>query len=604
MERLISPLRRSRARLESWLDTDGRRPMALGLAALIGLCILAFFQQLGTLGLMDKTEGLFVEVARQMADSGDWVTPRWNGATFFDYPVWGYWMVALSFRLFGLSEWAARLPVALAASAVVLALAALVWQLAPAAELPRRRVGRATLAATVLALSPGWVGWGRSSVTDMFLSSAIALALFGFALAYAQPERVALRRLGHGSMALFAGIATLAKGPVGLLLPGLVIIVFLLFKGQLLAQLRRAPLLPMAALFLGVTTPWYALATQVNGMEFLQHFIGFSNLERFTSVLYSHPGPPWYYLPWLLLLLLPWSLYLPVALTRLRFWRLERWRTPPTGADLPLLALVWLVVVVAFFSAAATKLPGYILPSIPAGALLLALQFQPLEQTAQPQGRGQAASGWVNAGVLGLMALAAALAPRLVASDPAYPDFAAALQASGLPQLLAGLLTAATLGLALLLLRPGGLAWLWLPNAGAFLGLLALVLPGLAPLLDRERQLPIRQLARLAGEIARPGEPLLVVGYKRYSVVYYSGRPVLFVHSADDARRELADRGAPGQPGPARPGAAPASLLLFGNDAELLEFGVGPGDGELLARRQAHRLIRLSLARLNQLQDS
>ncbi len=594
MERLIPQrgLERLRQQLPAWWNADGRRPLALAVTVLVAVCGLAFFQQLGSLGLMDKTEGLFVEVARQMVDSGDWVTPRWNGATFFDYPVWGYWMVALSFRLFGFSEWAARLPVALAASAVVLALFALVWQLAPAAEPPLRRTGRALLAATVLALSPGWVGWGRSSVTDMFLASAIALALFGFALAYAQPERPLLRRLGHGALALFAGIATLAKGPVGLLLPGLVILVFLLLKGQLRSQLRRAPLLPMAALVLGVVLPWYAAATRANGLAFLGHFIGFSNLERFTSVLYSHPGPPWYYLPWLLLLLLPWSLYLPVALVRLRFWRLERWRTPPAAADLPLLALVWLVVVVAFFSAAATKLPGYILPALPGGALVLALQVQPLEP-APPPGRGLAVAGWLNAAVLALLAVAAALAPRLVAGDPSYPDFAAALQASGLPALLAVLLAAAAAGLAAALLRPGGLARLWLPNAAAFLGLLALVVPGLAPLLDRERQLPIRQLARQAGRLARPDEPLLVVGYRRYSVVYYSGRPVLFVHSPGDARRKLADR-----PGPAAP-----SVVLFGNDAELLDFGVGPGDGELLVRRQAHRLIRLPLARLHQLRE-
>jgi len=86
-------------RLNSWLDADERRPLGLALLALMGLCLLAFFNHLGTLGLMDKTEGLFAEVPHQMLRSGDWVTPRWNGDTFFDYPVWGYWMVGLSFRL-------------------------------------------------------------------------------------------------------------------------------------------------------------------------------------------------------------------------------------------------------------------------------------------------------------------------------------------------------------------------------------------------------------------------------------------------------------------------------------------------------------------------
>ena len=90
-------------RLQAWLDQDERRSLLLALTALAGLCALAYGQELGSLGLMDKTEGLFVEIPREMLTTGDWITPRWNGELFFDYPVWGYWMVALSFRLFGVS---------------------------------------------------------------------------------------------------------------------------------------------------------------------------------------------------------------------------------------------------------------------------------------------------------------------------------------------------------------------------------------------------------------------------------------------------------------------------------------------------------------------
>ncbi|NDG74717.1 MAG: glycosyl transferase family 39 [Synechococcaceae bacterium WB8_1B_136] len=590
-------------RLNSWLDADERRPLGLALLALMGLCLLAFFNHLGTLGLMDKTEGLFAEVPHQMLRSGDWVTPRWNGDTFFDYPVWGYWMVGLSFRLWGVSAWAARLPAAMAATATVLGLFAVLLLLAPAQEPWRPRIGRATLCATVLALSPGWVGWARSSVTDMFLSSAIALALFGFALAHGAGERLWLRRLGHGALALFAGIAVLAKGPVGLLLPGLVIVVFLLLKGQLLGELRRTPWLPISALFVGVAAPWYALATRANGTKFLARFIGFSNLERFTSVLYAHPGPPWFYLPWVLLLLLPWSLFLPVAIARLQLWPLARWRVPPSPADLPLLAFVWLVLVVGFFSTAATKLPGYILPALPAGALLVGLLFQPLPPPAdqpcqplasEPLGAGVRVSGWINALVLAVMALAAAVAPRFLGADPAYPRFAEAVRSSGLPLLLALPLLAAALSLAaLLLLKPTGLSWLWMPNGAAFVAVLALVVPALAPLLDRERQLPIRQLATLAGRQALPREPLLVAGYKRYSVVFYSGRPVLFVDNPRHALEALH--------GPKAPQPSPPTLLLMGSDSEFLDFGLGPGDGKLIARRDAHQLLRVPIDRLRQL---
>jgi 4-amino-4-deoxy-L-arabinose transferase-like glycosyltransferase len=337
-----------------------KKAIGISILALVGLCFIAFFNQLGTLGFMDKTEGLFAEIPRQMLITGDWITPHWNTKTFFDYPVWGYWMVGLSYRVFGVTTWAARLPTALAASATVFAVFGTVLRLSTKTEGTHERVSRALLAATILALSPGWIGWGRTSVTDMFLSSSITLALLGFLLVLKSDESLSQRRIGHVCIALFSGIAVLAKGPVGVLLPGLTIILFLLLKRQLIQQIRSTPWLPMIALFCGVVLPWYAMASQTNGLEFLSKFIGFSNFERFTSVIYSHPGPPWFYLPWLFLLLLPWSIYLPVALLKLQFWKREAWESNIDSDDSSLFALVWLVVVIGFFSSAATKLAGYI----------------------------------------------------------------------------------------------------------------------------------------------------------------------------------------------------------------------------------------------------
>jgi 4-amino-4-deoxy-L-arabinose transferase-like glycosyltransferase len=574
----------------------------LSALALVLLCWLAFFHGLGSLGLMDKTEALFVEVGHQMHQRGDWVTPWWNGQRFFDYPVWGYWMVALSFRLFGVSEWSARLPVALAASAVVVAafLLLLAWPLA--AEPTRRRYGRALLGAAVLATSPGWIGWGRTSTTDMFLSSAISLALFGFLLALRHPHHPRLAPLGRIGLAGFSAVAVLAKGPVGLLLPGLVIVVFLSLTGQWGSWLLPRPLLAMALLFLGVCLPWYAAAAQVNGMAFLGGFLGFSNLQRFTSVIYDHPGPPWFYLPWVLLLLLPWSLFLPAAIGATRFWSRSRWR--PVGASaeqravaqLPLLLLLWLGLMVAFFSAAATKLPGYILPALPAGSLLVALWWQPLPTSAPAAELGPrpgwplTVSGGLNAALLALMAAAAALAPRWAASDPAHPGLAVALETSGLPLRLALLLALASLALVLLLGRTGGGRWLWVPDLAGFLAILALVVAPLAPLLDRERQLPLRQLAVLAQRQAQPHEPLWVVGTKRYSTLFYSGATAAFVDGR--AMRWRRD--------PAGLGLSPRSrsLRLLGDRRDLEELEISPQAIERLGRRGEQELWRVPLGAL------
>lgn len=432
----------------------------------------------------------------------------------------------------------------------------------------------------------------------MFLASAITLALLSFVLAWAAADRTAQRRLGHGGLALFCGIAVLAKGPIGLLLPGLVIIGFLLLKGRLWAEVRRTPWPPILGLFLGVTAPWYAMATAANGTTFLYRFLGFSNVERFTSVLYSHPGPPWYYLPWVLLLLLPWSLFLPTALTRLRFWRLQVWREQRSAtADLPLLALLWLLLMLAFFSSAATKLPGYILPAMPGGALLVGLLFSPFPSSAsRPLGAGMRWSGWINALLLALISIAAVLAPRWIGGDPSFPGFAQAVAASPLPLLLALPAAAGAIAQAILLLaanrKPDLLPRLWVADAAAFAAVIGLLLPTLTPLFDRQRLLPVRELALEARRQGSTGEPLLVVGYRRYSVVFYSGRPVRFVGSPREALELL--KGAPARQ-------AAGTLLLLGSDPELLDFGIGPGDATLLARRDSHRLVRLPLTTLNQL---
>ncbi|MEA5424772.1 ArnT family glycosyltransferase [Synechococcus sp. CCY9202] len=577
----------------SVLEDQPIRLALLAIVGLIGLCWLAFFNGLGSLGLMDKTEALFVEVGHQMLLRNDWVTPWWNDSTFFDYPVWGYWMVALSFRLFGVSEAAARLPVAVAASAVVLATFGLLLLWAPAAESRLKAVARAGLAAGVLATTPAWIGWGRTSTTDMFLSSAITLALFSYLVAERDPSNRRLIAMGRVGMACFAGIAVLAKGPVGLLLPAIVIGADLLVRGHWSRWLRPFPLAAMTLLFCGIALPWYAAATAVHGQAFLGGFLGFSNLERFTSVLYDHPGPPWFYLPWLLLLLLPWSPFLPQAIARAAPWPLARARQADAPA-LPAILLLWLVLIVAFFSAAATKLPGYILPAIPAASLLVALLWHPLstdrrDRQAPPT---WAFASWLNIALLAGGSAAAALAPSWVSRDPAFPQFAAALSASGLPQLLAVLLgLAALVGLALMLGRRND--WIWLPNLAGFLAVLFGVVAPLGPLLDRERQLPLRELQQLAGSQSRPDEPLWVVGTMRYSTLFYGGRSAVFLGDASDVKDLW-------KQDPSLLAIQPASVsaLLLGDRHKLDGFALPADRIERLGQRGVQELWRVSLDEL------
>ena len=564
-----------------------KKAIGISILALVGLCFIAFFNQLGTLGFMDKTEGLFAEIPRQMLITGDWITPRWNTKTFFDYPVWGYWMVGLSYRLFGVTTWAARLPTALAASATVFAVFGTVLRLSTKSEGTQERVSRALLAATILALSPGWIGWGRTSVTDMFLSSSITLALLGFLLVLKSGESLSQRRIGHVCIALFSGIAVLAKGPVGVLLPGLTIILFLLLKRRLIQQVRSTPWLQMIALFCGVVLPWYAMASQANGFEFLSKFIGFSNFERFTSVIYSHPGPPWFYLPWLFLLLLPWSVYLPVALLKLQFWRHETWQSNTDSDDSSLFALVWLVVIIGFFSAAATKLAGYILPVVPAGGLLIAFLFMPFGNS-RPLPKGIRLSTWVNCGLFAVAAIATSSAQLIIKPSADYPNLAASILASESLIILIASTSVSSALLAWIALNPSKLGWSWAPNAATILALLSTAVPILSPIIDHERLLPIRELGFLAGKNAKTNDSIVVVGFKRYSVLIYSNKPAIFANHPHEVLSQVPSKNQSGE------------IYLLGTERELTKFGINPSictntDCSIIGRKDAHFLIKSSI---------
>jgi 4-amino-4-deoxy-L-arabinose transferase-like glycosyltransferase len=267
-------------------------------------------------------------------------------------------------------------------------------------------------------------------------------------------------------------------------------------------------------------------------------------------------------------------------------------------SQLPLLLLLWLVLMVAFFSAAATKLPGYILPALPAGSLLVALWWRPLASAgAAPPGPAQSwplpASGWINAVLLALLSAAAVLASRWAAADPAHPGFASALDRSGLPLRLALLLSLAALAMVLLLIRPERRRWLWLPDLAGFLAVLALVVAPLAPLLDRERQLPLRQLARQARSAAQPDEPLWVVGAKRYSLLFYGGETAAFV----SGRGRIEERW---RRDPADLGITPTSrsVRLVGDRSDLENLELPVGAVLRLARRGEQELWRVPLEAL------
>jgi 4-amino-4-deoxy-L-arabinose transferase-like glycosyltransferase len=287
-------------------------------------------------------------VAVEMARSGDLVTPTLQGRPWLEKPVLYYWLAGGCFRLLGESETAARLPSVLAALVLVGATALVGARLFGAAA--------GLHAGFVLGTCLLTFAYGRAAAMDMLLAAAVTLAT----------GLLGLRALGiAGRLAVPAamaaiGVATLAKGPLGILLPGLVLLGYVAATREW--RQLRAIFAPTSLLaFAVVALPWYALVLRAQGMRFVDVFLLNHNLERFTTTVHHHPGSALYYLPVILAGLFPWSGLSIPGLAGLRPRR-ER-------ADLYL--LLWLALPLVFFSAAGSKLPGYILPVLPPLAILM-----------------------------------------------------------------------------------------------------------------------------------------------------------------------------------------------------------------------------------------
>lgn len=308
--------------------------------------LLAF--NLGAVPLLGPDEPRYVRVAVEMQRSGAWVTPTLAGEPWLEKPPLFYWLAGAAFSVLGETEAAARLPSAAGFLLLVAATALF------GARLYGTAAGLHSGFIAGLSLLP--FAYGRAASMDMLLAATVTLAI---GLAALRLLGIAGRHALTGA-AVFAALATLAKGPLGLLLPGLVIGAAVLVTRN--GRLLREALSPLPILaFLLVAAPWYTAISLDQGRHFLDVFILNHNLARFSSTVHNHPGPFWYYLPLLLAGLFPWSgLAVPGLL-----------RTEPRRSRADLLVLLWLGLPLLFFSLAGSKLPGYILPCVPPLAILM-----------------------------------------------------------------------------------------------------------------------------------------------------------------------------------------------------------------------------------------
>jgi 4-amino-4-deoxy-L-arabinose transferase-like glycosyltransferase len=327
---------------------------------LAGFCAFLFLYGLGQFGLIGADEPRYAQVAREMLERHDWITPVLGGRPWLEKPPLYYWQAMLAYAIFGVSDWAARLPAALDATLLVLAVYFFLRRFRPGFELD---------GALITASSAGIAGYAHAASMDMALAAAFTIGMLGW-WAWRESEKRIYLAVFYGFMA----VGMLAKGPVAPFLAAVVIVLHASIVRKLRLVLKSL-WLPGILLFCAIALPWY-VAVQMRNPEFFREFIVRQNLGRFSENLYHHSEPFWFYLPVMALTLVPWTVFVIAALVQaVRLWWAKR--RPVDAADIDfekqfsIFATCWLVVPVVFFSISQSKLPGYILPAIPAGALLL-----------------------------------------------------------------------------------------------------------------------------------------------------------------------------------------------------------------------------------------
>jgi 4-amino-4-deoxy-L-arabinose transferase-like glycosyltransferase len=351
----------------SQLSLASRAGWAVLIVATLYVC---YFSHLGAIGFVGPDEPRYAWIARDMAETGDWVTPRLYGKPWFEKPPLFYWAAALSFKLFGVSEASARLPSAVSALLATLALAWLAW--------PMYGQETARWLLLLLPTTVGMIGFSHAAATDMPFSGMLTIAmvfaavLLGLAPNLNQSPSLASFTSFTSSTSFtsvffgfFLGLAVLAKGPVGIALCGGAVFFWALFTKRWRDAFRLLHPAGVAA-FCATALPWYILCARRNP-DFFRIFIIEHNFKRYLTPEFQHTQPFWFYVPVLLIAFLPWTAALVWSALR---GGAHLWGTRHPNATASYF-LSWALFCVAFFTTSRSKLPGYVLPVVPACALLL-----------------------------------------------------------------------------------------------------------------------------------------------------------------------------------------------------------------------------------------
>jgi 4-amino-4-deoxy-L-arabinose transferase-like glycosyltransferase len=338
--------------------SDRAEPNTRGrdLIVLIILVSALFGFMLGSRPLSVPDEGRYVEIPREMVATGNWLTPRLNGVKYFEKPPLVYWCEAFLIKFFGLSEWSVRLGPALFAlfGCLVIYYAG--------TRLYGRRSG--LISAVVLATSLLYYGLGRGITPDMPVSVLLTAALLSFLLGTREPEGTS-RRLFFWAFYAFAALAVLSKGLIGIVIPGMIIVTWMLVMNEW-RVLRSMHVLSGMIIFFAIAAPWHILVQRSNP-EFFRFYFIHEHFERYLTNVHGRYKPFWFFIPIVLFGLFPWSAFLVQAVKH----RLPSSWKDRRAATETIFLLLWAGIVFLFFSASSSKLVPYILPVLPPLALLI-----------------------------------------------------------------------------------------------------------------------------------------------------------------------------------------------------------------------------------------
>lgn len=324
-------------------------------------CGYLFFFQLGSLALTDPDETFYAETAKEMLNRPEWATPYLYGKAQFEKPILFYWLVELSFKMFGVNEFAARLPSAVSGLIGVIMIYLL------GSLLFNKRAS--LLSAMILATNVEYIVLSRACITDMTL---FALMLSGVTFFFY--GRFREKKHFYALSAASFALAVLTKGPIAIILPVITIIgYFFLVKER--GIFKKIPFLSMSAVFLLVAAPWYILTYKTHGREFIDAFFGFQNITRFLESEHKMGSQFYYNLPLVFAGFFPWSAFLPVALWQAFKKTTRKSLIANQEKQGIVFLLTWFAVIFIFFSISSTKLPTYIFPCWISLALVTAMLF-------------------------------------------------------------------------------------------------------------------------------------------------------------------------------------------------------------------------------------